>query len=71
MVGGGNDSVRLPVPHAISFPYAGIIQIRFNGYDLRLCAKPPRVRAVIWSLSKGEQEGCQGPNAGLKLGPNG
>jgi hypothetical protein len=23
------------MPHAISFPYAGIIQVRFNGYDLR------------------------------------
>jgi len=44
---GGNDSVRLPVPHGISFPYAGIIQIRFNGYDLRLCAKPPRVRLLF------------------------
>jgi len=31
----GNDSFRLPTPHAFSFPYAGIIQIRFNGCNLR------------------------------------
>ena len=34
-------------PHAISFPFAGIIQIRFNGYDLRLFTKPPRVQAIF------------------------
>jgi len=47
------------MPHAISFPYAGIIQIRFNGYDLRPDWRPPRVRAVVWGLPKGEAEECQ------------
>jgi hypothetical protein len=49
----------LPEPHAISFPYAGIIQIRFYGYDLRLRAKPPRVRRLYVRILKGAGQGCQ------------
>jgi hypothetical protein len=29
-------------PNTFSFPYAGITQIRFKGYDLRLIKPPPR-----------------------------
>jgi hypothetical protein len=58
IVSRGKRLPHRPWPHAITFPYAGIIQIRFNGYDLRLRTKPPRVRANCMQDYLGEQVGA-------------
>ena len=40
------------------FPFAGITRIRFNGYDLRLCATPAKYAYALLVYRRRDQN-CQ------------